>query len=85
MVMPQWLILFTRQKPERFGTLLALAGVLILTPDTLIIRLSGLERWTLMGWRGILMGAMSFAIGGFIALANRDVIYAQFSAGRDYL
>ncbi len=62
MVMPQWLILFTRQKPERFGTLLALAGVLILTPDTLIIRLSGLERWTLMGWRGILMGAMSFAI-----------------------
>ena len=49
-------------KPGRFGTLLALAGILVLTPDTLLIRLSGLERWTLMGWRGILMGLMSFAI-----------------------
>ena len=49
-------------KPARFGTLLALAGILVLTPDTLVIRLSGLERWTLMGWRGILMGLMSFAI-----------------------
>jgi len=48
--------------PGRFGTLLALAGILVLTPDTLVIRLSGLERWSLMGWRGVLMGVMSFAI-----------------------
>lgn len=62
MVMPEWLTSYMQQRPERFGTLLALAGILILTPDTLVIRLSGLERWTLMGWRGILMGAMSFTI-----------------------
>ena len=43
--------------PKRFGTILALIGVLVLTPDTMIMRLSTLERWPLMGWRGILMGA----------------------------
>ena len=48
--------------PALFGTLLAIVGVLILTPDTLIMRLSGLERWPLMGWRGVLMGATLFFI-----------------------
>ena len=48
--------------PAVFGILLALLGVLILTPDTLVMRLSGLERWPLMGWRGILMGATLFFI-----------------------
>ena len=62
MQMPNWLNSFKNCKPNRFGTLLALAGILVLTPDTLVIRLSELERWTLMGWRGILMGTMSFAI-----------------------
>ena len=42
--------------PKRFGTFLALIGVLVLTPDTLIIRISNLEKWPLMGWRGVLMG-----------------------------
>ena len=62
MVMPGWLASYMKSKPGRFGTLLAVCGVLVLTPDTLVIRLSGLERWTLMGWRGILMGVMSFII-----------------------
>ena len=42
--------------PKRFGTFLALIGVLVITPDTLIIRISNLEKWPLMGWRGVLMG-----------------------------
>ena len=42
--------------PEKFGILVALLGVLVLTPDTLVIRISALERWPLMGWRGLLMG-----------------------------
>jgi drug/metabolite transporter (DMT)-like permease len=62
MLMPSWFTTYMDHKPARFGTLLALAGILVLTPDTLVIRLSGLERWTLMGWRGLLMGMMSFAI-----------------------
>ncbi len=42
--------------PRRFGTLLALIGVIILTPDTMIMRFSGLESWPLVGWRGVLGG-----------------------------
>ena len=62
MVMPGWFVSYMQGAPSRFGTLLALSGVIILTPDTLMIRLSGLDRWSLMGWRGILMGVMSFTI-----------------------
>jgi drug/metabolite transporter (DMT)-like permease len=64
--MPVWFTSYMNNKPARFGALLALTGILVLTPDTLVIRLSGLERWTLMGWRGILMGLMSFAIWWFL-------------------
>ena len=45
-------------KPSLFGVLIALFGALVLTPDTLVIRLSELDRWPLMGWRGILMGTI---------------------------
>ena len=62
MVVIKWLVSCKNNSPGRFGALLALLGILILTPDTLVIRLSGLERWVLMGWRGILMGAMSLVI-----------------------
>lgn len=38
------------------GLGMALAGALLITPDTLLIRLSGLEGWGLTFWRGILIG-----------------------------
>jgi drug/metabolite transporter (DMT)-like permease len=57
--------------PALFGILLAVLGVLILTPDTLIMRLSGLERWPMMGWRGTLMGATLFFIWRLFPSANR--------------
>ena len=38
------------------GLMMALAGALLITPDTLLIRLSGLEGWGLTFWRGILIG-----------------------------
>ena len=60
--MTSYLANMLRQNPSRFGTLLALLGALVLTPDTLVIRLSGLERWSLMGWRGLLMGVTSLII-----------------------
>ena len=44
------------------GILLAFAGVMILTPDTLFMRLSELERWQMVGWRGVLMGITLFII-----------------------
>ena len=36
---------------------MALAGALLITPDTLLIRLSGLESWGLTFWRGLLIGS----------------------------
>ncbi len=44
------------------GILLAFVGVMILTPDTLFMRLSELERWQMVGWRGVLMGITLFII-----------------------
>lgn len=38
------------------GLVMALAGALLITPDTLLIRLSGLEGWGLTFWRGVLIG-----------------------------
>ncbi|WP_127557387.1 DMT family transporter [Nioella ostreopsis] len=40
------------------GLWLTLTGVLILSPDVLLIRLAGLPEWTLMFWRGAGMGGM---------------------------
>ncbi|ADE39692.1 DMT family transporter [Candidatus Puniceispirillum marinum] len=57
--------------PATFGTLLAILGVLILTPDTLVMRLSGLEKWPLMGWRGILMGVTLLCIWRLFPSQNR--------------
>ncbi len=47
---------FFKNRPKSYGNFLALVGVLILTPDTMVMRFSNLDRWPLMGWRGVLMG-----------------------------
>jgi len=47
---------FFKNRPKSYGNFLALIGVLILTPDTMVMRFSNLDRWPLMGWRGVLMG-----------------------------
>ena len=60
----------TLDYPKRFGTILALVGVLILTPDTMIMRLSTLERWPLMGWRGILMGVTLLIVWRYLLTDN---------------
>lgn len=52
-----------------FGIALALAGVLVLTPDTLLMRLSGLSGWAMLAWRGIGMAGVFLLVW---ALAARD-------------
>ena len=47
---------FFKNRPKSYGNFLAIIGVLILTPDTMVMRFSNLDRWPLMGWRGVLMG-----------------------------
>ena len=38
------------------GLMLALAGALLLTPDTLLMRLSGLDGGAMLAWRACLAG-----------------------------
>ncbi|WP_428515517.1 DMT family transporter [Roseovarius sp.] len=40
------------------GVLLALVGTLVLTPDAMLMRLSGMEGIQMTGWRGLFMGTM---------------------------
>jgi drug/metabolite transporter (DMT)-like permease len=69
-----------KRYPTKFGVLLAFSGVLILTPDTLVIRLSGLERWSLMGWRGILMGTMLLVIWRLFLTKNASQEWRSLSS-----
>lgn len=46
------------------GFLITLAGVLVITPDTLLIRLIDADSWTLLFWRGAL-SAVGIAVGVF--------------------
>lgn len=62
------------------GLLLTTLGVLVLTPDTLLVRLAGLEPFTLLVWRGVLQALGILAI---LALMHRGRVLAQIrSVGR---
>ena len=45
------------------GLMLALAGALLLTPDTLLMRLSGLDGGAMLAWRACLVGLVFLSIG----------------------
>ena len=65
------------------GVFLTTAGILILSPDTLLLRLIGADIWTLLFWRGLL-----FAIGlvGITLLLDRsDGFRRLFAIGRPEL
>ncbi len=56
------------------GLLLTTLGVLILTPDGLLIRLIGTDVWTLIFWRGLL---------GFLAISTAYVmLYGRATVGK---
>ena len=42
-------------RTHRRGFLLSLFGVLVLTPDTLVMRLIDIDPWTMSFWRGAMM------------------------------
>ena len=52
-----------------FGLGLALLGTLVLTPDALLMRLSGMDGFQMSAWRGFLMGGTMLLIW---ALTSRD-------------
>lgn len=48
-----------RASPHAFGFLITFAGVLVLCPDTLLVRLiqaQGADAWSILFWRGLLSG-----------------------------
>lgn len=71
------------------GLLITLTGVLILSPDVLLIRLADIPEWTLMFWRGLGMAGMIalwlFVTQGRGALwAFRGVGWAGLAIGISY-
>ena len=59
------------------GLIITLAGVVVLTPDGLLIRLVSTDQWTLLFWRGLLMG-LAILMG--LALWHRGDLSARFRA-----
>lgn len=51
-----------------YGLILALVGTLVLTPDAMLMRLSGMEGFQMAGWRGLLMGGVMLA--GWVAVSR---------------
>jgi len=49
------------------GLVLTVVGVAVLSPDALLVRLITADTWTVLWWRGLLMG-----IGLFVYVALRD-------------
>ncbi len=64
------------------GILLALLGVLVLTPDTLLMRWVALDPWTLAAYRGWMMGSGMLLIYLFL---NRGIRPQDFNAMRSWL
>jgi len=45
-----------------FGVMLALFGTLVLTPDAMLMRLSGMNGFQMVAWRGLWMGSVLIAV-----------------------
>ncbi|MFT7476456.1 MAG: drug/metabolite transporter (DMT)-like permease [Verrucomicrobiales bacterium] len=66
--------------PHALGLLLTTSGVLILTPDSLLIRLIDADAWTIVFWRTVLTG---LSLTGAIAVSSRRLTFSTFrSIGR---
>ena len=52
------------------GLLMTIFGVLVLTPDALLVRLIETDNWSLVYWRSLFMAFSLFALNGFIEKKN---------------
>lgn len=66
--------------PHAKGLMLVVGGVLLLTPDALLIRLIAIDHWNLLVWRGFLQ-ALSLSLI-LLALYGRGTPAAFRAAGR---
>lgn len=49
---------------------MTITGVLVLTPDALLVRLVETDHWTLMFWRGLIAACVFFSLSSFIEKKN---------------
>ncbi len=59
------------------GLLITGAGVLLLSPDTLLVRLIAIDPWSMIFWRGALM---ALSLGGFLVVRHGSETPARFRA-----
>ncbi len=72
----------TDLSPHAKGLLITTAGVLVLTPDSLLIRLVSADPWTLTFWRGVLYAfGMSVAVAAFYGRRTRQQFLALGKGG----
>ena len=75
-------VLTLRNRSNR-GLLLALGGVLLISPDALITKLVADTEWTILFWRGALM-ALTLTIAT-VVMARRRTLVTFRAIGRDAL
>lgn len=68
------------QKSSSFGLGLALVGALVLTPDALLIRISGMSTFQLLGWRGLGLGLI-FILAWMLTSRDRQSDFAMLGTG----
>ncbi len=59
------------------GLLVTGAGVLLISPDTLLVRLIAIDQWSMIFWRGALI---ALSLGAFMVLRHGRDMPAQFRA-----
>ena len=64
-----------------FGIFLALFGALVLTPDTLLMRWSGMDGYQMLAWRGCLMGTVLLLYWAVMRLGLRRSDLRAFASG----
>ena len=64
--------MFNKLSNTQKGTLLAFIGVMIVTPDSLIIRLVSIDTWNLLFYRSLFPG-IALLIGYFVFFSSRAV------------
>ena len=69
-------------KNSRYGLLVALFGALMITPDTLFMRLSEMPTWVMMAWRGLEMGCLLLLLwaGSHLLARNKQNTKKEIAA-----
>ena len=73
--------LLTQLSDRGKGILMAIGGVLVLSPDSLLIRLAGLDDYTLLFYRGLFPAARRVHFSPCTALSEASLGYAVFWFG----